>query len=122
MSNTMIREIMAELIHFNNQFDWVYGCYDPSVEFFFPLTETIQTLLVEIGNMKLTLNDLHTDYVMKIERLNTPSSEPNILYKFDRKNIDIIANEKRLSNCPDLPKKNNKRNSMVIELLDKLLK
>ncbi|KAI8884374.1 hypothetical protein K501DRAFT_271764 [Backusella circina FSU 941] len=122
MSNSMIHDIMAELINFNKQFEWVYECHDPSVQFFFPLTETIQKLLGEIGNMKLTLNDLHTDYVTRIERLNTPSLQPNILYKFDRKNIDIIANEKRLPTCADLPKKQNKRNSMVIELLDKLLK
>ncbi|KAI8989340.1 hypothetical protein BDB01DRAFT_848521 [Pilobolus umbonatus] len=69
MSNSIIKGVLVDLDGFQNQFDWVYSLDDPYIEFFFPLLISIKELLMEISNMRMTLNDLQADYVTRIERL-----------------------------------------------------
>ncbi|KAI9289813.1 hypothetical protein BC943DRAFT_356756 [Umbelopsis sp. AD052] len=100
MSNSIIDNVLADVKVLKSRFLWVEqnlannremgykveGEYAPiwesdvSMEDFFPLVELTETLLSEIGQMRMTLNDLQVEYVNKVELIEH-QAEKDILHK-----------------------------------------
>lgn len=101
MSNSIIDNVLADVRVIKSRFLWVEqnivnskemgdsdegGEYsqiwesDVSMEDFFPLVELTETLLTEIGEMRMTLNDLQVEYVNKVELIEH-QAEKDILHK-----------------------------------------
>jgi hypothetical protein len=62
MSNNILRDILNDLQDDFRQLD--NNDTDPS---FLPLSNYIQRLLIDVSQMRLTMNDLQADYVKRIE-------------------------------------------------------
>lgn len=90
LSNSLLCNLLNDLSDFNSQFDWVH---DHKLEepYFFPLSITIQSLLKEIGTMKMTLNDLQADYVSRIERLTI--IQPMLYAYYQQRQLYRLENE-----------------------------
>lgn len=101
MSNSIIDNVLTDVRVIKSRFLWVEqniannkemgdsdegGEYsqiwesDVSMEDFFPLVELTETLLTEIGEMRMTLNDLQVEYVNKVEFIEH-QAEKDILNK-----------------------------------------
>ncbi|KAI8078324.1 hypothetical protein BDF21DRAFT_42605 [Thamnidium elegans] len=91
LSNSLLNNLLIDLSDFNHQFDWVHGYHDQA--YFFPLAATIQSLLKEIGTIKMTLNDLQADYVKRIERLTI--IQPMISAYKQQRHLSRLENEKK---------------------------
>ncbi|KAI8891350.1 hypothetical protein K501DRAFT_327941 [Backusella circina FSU 941] len=68
MSNTILRDILSDLEDDFRQLDDHQS--DP---YFLPLSDCIQRLLIDVSQMRLTMNDLQADYVKRIENTAMPA-------------------------------------------------
>lgn len=75
MSNSIIENIIIDIDGIRAQYIWVeekcnskeWGEDDATIADFFPILESFQDILKEIGNLRIALNDLQVEYVKKIE-------------------------------------------------------
>lgn len=105
MSNSIIDNVLADIRVLKSRFLWVeqsIASYkeledkqgdnsyshpwesDVSMDDFFPLVELTEILLSEIGEMRITLNDLQVEYVNKVEQIEH-QAEKDIRHKRERK-------------------------------------
>ncbi|GAA5811722.1 hypothetical protein MFLAVUS_005163 [Mucor flavus] len=91
LSNSLLNNLLVDLSDFKHQFDWVHDYHDQA--YFFPLAATIQSLLKEIGTIKMTLNDLQADYVKRIERLTI--IQPMISAYNQQRHLSRLESEKK---------------------------
>lgn len=93
MSNSIIDNVLADIRVLKTRFLWVEQSIttyknlvdadvsarpwesDVSMDDFFPLVELTEILLSEIGQMRMTLNDLQVEYVSKVEQIGHRSEQ-----------------------------------------------
>ncbi|KAH8552363.1 hypothetical protein BGW37DRAFT_306587 [Umbelopsis sp. PMI_123] len=112
MSNSIIDNVLADVKVLKSRFLWVeqnianykeigdnddeeYSQLwesDVSMDDFFPLVELTETLLSEIGEMRITLNDLQVEYVNKVEVIEH-QAEKDILHKRESKADRSVNND-----------------------------
>ncbi|KAM3578328.1 hypothetical protein VKS41_009229 [Umbelopsis sp. WA50703] len=105
MSNSIIDNVLADIKVLKSRFVWVEQSIttyramvedadassrpwesDVSMDDFFPLVELTEILLSEIGQMRMTLNDLQVEYVSKVEQIGHRSEQDVIDKRRVRKN------------------------------------
>lgn len=90
LSNSILSNIAVDLKEFKDQFEWV-----EDEEHFFPLVTSIGALLKEVCTMKMTLNDLQADYVIRIERLTI--IQPMLSAYHQQRHLSRLENENKKS-------------------------
>lgn len=111
MSNSIIDNVLTDVRVLKTRFLWVEQSIatfkpsdgdsqqpwetDVSMDDFFPLVELTEMLLSEIGEMRITLNDLQVEYVNKVEQIEH-QAEKDILHKRELK-MDKPGNDSTFS-------------------------
>lgn len=92
MSNSIIENVLTEVEALRSRFMWMEdeGCnaeswkQDVTLNDFFALVGVIQDMLTEIGQLRMTMNDLQSEYVKKVEE-NDARVEEEILRSREQK-------------------------------------
>lgn len=92
LSNSILSHISNDLKDFQDEFDWVQN---EKQDNFMPLVLIIQSLLKEVCTIKMTLNDLQADYVIRIERLTI--IQPMLSAYHQQRHLSRIENENKKS-------------------------
>ncbi|OBZ81901.1 hypothetical protein A0J61_10049 [Choanephora cucurbitarum] len=117
MSNTMIENILADVNTLKSQFSWIEDksvlkqeqwIHDVSIVEFFPITDLVQSMLKEIGQLRTTMNDLQLEYVKKIEEVDS---------RFEK---ELLEKQKVLQQQVQSKSKNHSKSTHPIHWLSSL--
>ncbi|KAI8343794.1 hypothetical protein EDC96DRAFT_522075 [Choanephora cucurbitarum] len=117
MSNTMIENILTDVNTLKSQFSWIEDksvlkqeqwIHDVSIVQFFPITELVQNMLKEIGQLRTTMNDLQLEYVKKIEEVDS---------RFEK---ELLEKQKVLQQQVQSKSKNDSKSTHPIHWLSSL--
>lgn len=80
MSNSIIENILEDIENLRDRFTWVdqqdeAWRQDLSMEDFFPTMRAIQDILCEVGQLRITMNDLQVEYVNKVKERDIRAEE-----------------------------------------------
>lgn len=81
MSNSIIENILEDIENLRDRFTWVdqqdeeVWRHDVSMEDFFPTMRAIQDILCEVGQLRITMNDLQVEYVNKVKERDIRAEE-----------------------------------------------
>ena len=80
MSNSIIENILEDIDNLRDRFTWVGQQDEPwrqdiSMEDFFPTMRAIQDILCEVGQLRITMNDLQVEYVNKVKERDIRTEE-----------------------------------------------
>lgn len=80
MSNSIIENILEDIDNLRDRFTWVDQQNEPwrhdiSMEDFFPTMRAVQDVLCEVGQLRITMNDLQVEYVNKVKERDIRAEE-----------------------------------------------